>query len=249
VRSPFEIIPARATPADSAPCSQSWRLRTATWTYRASRRWPCSTSRPPTRTGASRARTHRCDALTGLTVQPAIGSHHQSSACLLCLPPALARAAPRRRPSRSVPILLLDPSADPAGLCSQIFCSTRVAGIPHVALEDRYSVSRVRSLEGFYGVIVSAGYRDAPFDIVSELLPRITQLERLANPEHADARIVEVEDAARNATHIQPNFVLRSMPVPFRPWRWLRRVMIEELYGRLRLVESSPSSVGLYPGD
>lgn len=96
----------------------------------------------------------------------------------------------------------------------------------------------MRSLEGFYGVIVSAGYRDAPFDIVNELLPRIVQLERLANPEHAEVRIVEIQDAARNATHIQPNYVLRSMPVPFRPWRWLRRVMIEELYGRLRSAQS-----------
>jgi len=146
--------------------------------------------------------------------------------------PALPRVVVRLRLCLCCPGSL----AYPTVFCAQIFCSTRVVGISHVALEDRYSVSRVRSLEGFYGVIVSAGYRDTPFDIVTELLPKITQLERLANPELAEARIVDIMAAARNATHIQPNYFLRSMPAPFRPWRWLRRILVEELYGRLRSV-------------
>lgn len=99
--------------------------------------------------------------------------------------------------------------------------------------------------KGFYGVVVSSGYRDNGFDIVTELLPRIIQLEQLANPDHARERVPEIEEASRNATHIQPNFVFRCAPVPFKAWRFVRRILIEELYGRIRFVLSFSSNVCL----
>ncbi len=47
---------------------------------------------------------------------------------------------------------------------SKVFLSVRVLPIARVAVEDRYVVSKVRTVEGFYGVTYHLGFRDE-FDV------------------------------------------------------------------------------------
>ncbi|KAL7409758.1 potassium transporter [Mrakia frigida] len=117
-----------------------------------------------------------------------------------------------------------------------IFLSTRVVGLAHVEEEDRYLISKVRSLEGFYGVTVRLGFRDQLPNFVRDLLPRIIAMEAASNPVTAERHVKEIIEAGKNTTHILPNYVLESRLRGNEPWPVVRRWMIEQVYDRIRVM-------------
>lgn len=83
-----------------------------------------------------------------------------------------------------------------------IFLSTQVVGLPHVGLEDRYEIVKVRSLQGFYAVNVRLGYRDARPRYSEEILERLKGIEASWDRKGAERNVREIEEAARNVTHM-----------------------------------------------
>jgi hypothetical protein len=70
-----------------------------------------------------------------------------------------------------------------------IFLTTRVLPVPHVEHADRYVVSRVEVLPGFYGVAQYLGFRDEAALHFDEIVARVGELEeRYADPREADRR-------------------------------------------------------------
>jgi KUP system potassium uptake protein len=99
-----------------------------------------------------------------------------------------------------------------------IFLTTRVLPVPHVEDADRYVVSRVEVLPGFYGVAQFLGFRDEAALHFDEIVARVSELEEryAVREKHADARhrVEQLLDLARHPTHV-------CEPTPFpcpRPW-------------------------------
>ncbi|KAG8988684.1 hypothetical protein FRB94_002992 [Tulasnella sp. JGI-2019a] len=119
-----------------------------------------------------------------------------------------------------------------------IFLSVKTMNINHVPMEDRYAVTKVRTLQGFYGVTYALGFRDDFLMDTNAIIERICALEsrRGANDE-ADAMttITEIRTVAKQSTHIVPHYHVVSLPVTG--------------YGRLNGIASSIRSIlidGLY---
>lgn len=99
---------------------------------------------------------------------------------------------------------------------------------------------------GFYSVTVRLGYRDSRHSetYAAELAPRLSAIESsLAGPAVVRNKILEdIKEAANNVTQILPAYVLQSLmadseenvSVAGRGWAFVRRVMVEELFARLR---------------
>jgi hypothetical protein len=87
-----------------------------------------------------------------------------------------------------------------------IFLTTRVLPVPHVENADRYVVSRVEVLPGFYGVAQFLGFRDEAALHFDEIVARVSELEeRYAVRENrADARhrVEQLLELARHPTHV-----------------------------------------------
>jgi len=118
-----------------------------------------------------------------------------------------------------------------------IFLSVRVVPVAYLSQEDAYSITRVRSIPGFYGVVYRVGFRDDFNPSMKEIMRLICDLEARADPENAKRNIQEVQDASNNTTHIIPNYVVISKPVDA-GWmtpviRYIRAFLIEEIYQRL----------------
>ncbi|PBK97534.1 potassium transporter [Armillaria gallica] len=118
-----------------------------------------------------------------------------------------------------------------------IFLSVSVLPVPRVPAEERYVVSRVRSIQGFYGATYYIGYRDN-FDVkVDDLLERICALEAHADPHNCSRIINRIKEVAGNTTHIVPHYHVVSRHVNVRKFsvivNFLRRYLIEEIYRRL----------------
>lgn len=118
-----------------------------------------------------------------------------------------------------------------------IFLSVRVVPVAYLSQEDAYSVTRVRSIPGFYGVVYRVGFRDDFNPSIKEIMRLVCDLEARADPENAKRNIRELRDASNNTTHIIPNYVVVSKPVdagwatPF--ISYVRAFLIEEIYQRL----------------
>ncbi|KAK7685797.1 hypothetical protein QCA50_011143 [Cerrena zonata] len=115
-----------------------------------------------------------------------------------------------------------------------IFLSARVLPIARVAPEDRYIVSRVRTLQGFYGVTYHLGFRDH-FDVkVEDIVDRICVLEAQSDPKGAASITAEIREVAKSWTHIVPHYVVSSEDVQggrlSKPVSWIRRFLIEDIY-------------------
>ncbi|KAI0074569.1 hypothetical protein K474DRAFT_1524322 [Panus rudis PR-1116 ss-1] len=121
-----------------------------------------------------------------------------------------------------------------------IFLSTRVLPVAQVAIEDRYCVSKARNLEGFYSVIYCHGFRD-DFNVeIDHVVDRICNLEMRSDSSEASSRLAEIQQAARNFTHIVPHYVVsskkrqngRSSAIR----NWARELLIEEVYRRIAIM-------------
>ncbi|KAI5120334.1 hypothetical protein M0805_000394 [Coniferiporia weirii] len=115
-----------------------------------------------------------------------------------------------------------------------IFLSVRTLPIARVAQEDRYQVTKVRSLQGFYGVTYCLGFRD-DFEVkANEVIHHICALETQLNPEGHNNMVKEIKEAARTCTHIVPHYHVVSKPVSAgrlsKMLTWVRMLLIEDTY-------------------
>jgi KUP system potassium uptake protein len=125
-----------------------------------------------------------------------------------------------------------------------MFLTTKVLPVPHVNDTDRYIVSRVEVLPGFYGVARYLGFRDQATLHIDEIVARIGEIEeRYPDAERraaARARIEQLVVLARRPTHVIPHYAPKSKTFVlgrFTPIaNYLRRVLIEDIYGRLSIM-------------
>ncbi|KAI9452350.1 potassium transporter [Lactarius psammicola] len=124
-----------------------------------------------------------------------------------------------------------------------VFLTTRVLPVPHVDEADRYVVSRVEVLPGFYGVAQYLGFRDEATLRIDEIVARVGELEGRYVGTDADEnkratvrRRVEQLPGARTIPHYAPKskglIMGRLTPIA----SYLRRVLIEDIYGRLSIM-------------
>lgn len=79
-----------------------------------------------------------------------------------------------------------------------------------VPVEDRYIVTRVRSLPGFYGVTYFKGFRDDFQVKIDDIVDKLYDLERRASGESAAERL---RAASKVTTHIVPSYYVVSKQV------------------------------------
>jgi KUP system potassium uptake protein len=118
-----------------------------------------------------------------------------------------------------------------------VFLSVCIVPLPNVPPEERYIVTKVRTVEGFYGATYYIGFRD-DFDVKSEdLVERICAVERQLNPGVSEALVQGIRSAAETTTHIAPHYHVVSRKVHggyISPViNYLRRILIEGIYRRL----------------
>jgi hypothetical protein len=83
-----------------------------------------------------------------------------------------------------------------------MFLTTSVLPVPHVDDGDRYVVSRVEVLPGFYGVAQYVGFRDQATLRIDEIIARVGELdERYSGPD-AHNRAAELVEFSRHPTHV-----------------------------------------------
>ncbi|TFK27651.1 potassium transporter [Coprinopsis marcescibilis] len=117
-----------------------------------------------------------------------------------------------------------------------IFLSVCVTPLARVPKNEQYIVTKVRSLDGFYGVTYYLGFRDN-FDVqIEDLVEKIVQIEQEVNP-NAEIAISEIRLAIAEATHIAPHYHVLSKRVQaglFTPVaNYIRSLLIETLYRRI----------------
>ncbi|KAL4246799.1 Potassium transporter [Abortiporus biennis] len=118
-----------------------------------------------------------------------------------------------------------------------IFLSVRVLPTPRIPSHERYAVSKVRTIQGFYGVTYHLGFRD-DFDVkVEEIIEQICSIERRADPAGSAALIREIQEVAQNSTHIVPHYMISSKDINggrlLTVVNYCRRFLIEEIYRRI----------------
>ncbi|KAI0072602.1 potassium transporter [Panus rudis PR-1116 ss-1] len=121
-----------------------------------------------------------------------------------------------------------------------VFLSARVLPVARVALEDRYYVSKARNLEGFYSVIYYLGFRD-DFNVEASILATSISLREMRSASsEASSRLAEIQQAARNFTHIVPHYVVSSRERQdgrlSAIWDWARKLLIDEVYMRIAIM-------------
>jgi len=118
-----------------------------------------------------------------------------------------------------------------------VFLSVCIVPLPRIPLEERYIVTKVRTVQGFYGVTYYIGFRD-DFDVRAEdLVEKICITERQLNPQVSETILEEIRSVAQRTTHITPHYHVVSRRVnvgyisPF--INYLRAFLIEGLFRRL----------------
>ncbi|KAG8799422.1 hypothetical protein FRC16_005165 [Serendipita sp. 398] len=122
-----------------------------------------------------------------------------------------------------------------------VFLTVRIMPVAHVEKEDRYRVTKVRSLPGFYGATYMKGYRDKFNVDVSAIVELITVLELrgVESQEDATSIVDEIITAGRSATHIVPHYhvIARRLIIFGAPIiNWIRRLLIEDVYRSIAYV-------------
>ncbi|KAF8476540.1 potassium transporter [Russula ochroleuca] len=121
-----------------------------------------------------------------------------------------------------------------------IFLTVSVLPVAHVDAVDRYVVSRVDSLPGFYGVAQYRGFRDEPSLDIDEIVTKINDVEIRLGRDGAALVVSQLKDHSLRPTHVVPHYEVRSRglnmgritPV----MNYIRRALIEEVYGRLSVM-------------
>jgi len=97
-----------------------------------------------------------------------------------------------------------------------------LTGIEELILTERFSV----------------GYLDTSRAEIPELVERITSIESRyhASEMELTKRIQIIQKASSNSTHVIPSYSLISRPLPWRVGSWFRKLFVEEIYGRGRVM-------------
>ncbi|KAJ7643910.1 potassium transporter [Roridomyces roridus] len=118
-----------------------------------------------------------------------------------------------------------------------IFLSVSVVPIARVPVEERYAITKVRTVEGFYGVTVYLGFREELDMQTGELIDKICALEEQLDPTQRSGNVGKIRAAARSTTHIAPHYHVVSKPIYCGRIsvvvNWLRTYLIEDIYRRL----------------
>lgn len=137
-----------------------------------------------------------------------------------------------------------------------IFLTVSVLPVAHVEDVDRYVVSRIDSLSGFYGVAQYRGFRDEPSFQIDEIVTKINEIELRLQPDGAELIASQLRDQSTRLTHVYVSSqslisVTRTEPTQYRVphytvrsrgldvgritpvMNYIRRVLIESVYGRL----------------
>ncbi|KAF7348337.1 hypothetical protein MSAN_01787700 [Mycena sanguinolenta] len=118
-----------------------------------------------------------------------------------------------------------------------IFLNITVVPIARVSSEDRYVITKVRTVQGFYGVTAYLGFREK-FDVrADEIIEKICALEMHLDPRQIFGTVDQIRAAARSTSHIVPHYYVvskkldagRLSPVI----NWVRKYLIEDIYRRL----------------
>ncbi len=78
----------------------------------------------------------------------------------------------------------------------------RTVAVPHLELRDRYLITKVRSLDGFFGVTMRKGYLDRMTPEVDEIVARIIAVERHFSGVDIENRVEDIRAAAQTPTHV-----------------------------------------------
>ncbi|KAK7685859.1 hypothetical protein QCA50_011206 [Cerrena zonata] len=140
-----------------------------------------------------------------------------------------------------------------------IFLSTTKLPVARVPPEERYSVTKVRTLQGFYGVSYYVGFRDE-FDVkvaikldclpistanslsdfqIADIINIICNIEERLHPESEESApiIRDIKLAAESSTHIVPHYVVSSRKTETGRFstavNFIRKMLIEEGYRRI----------------
>ncbi|EIN06328.1 potassium transporter [Punctularia strigosozonata HHB-11173 SS5] len=115
-----------------------------------------------------------------------------------------------------------------------IFLSVRMRPIAHVHPNDKYIVTKVYAVEGFYAVTYALGFRE-DFEVkVEEIVSRICAVEARTNPEGSSYTVDTIKQYASTATHIVPHYYVMSKKIDggiaSKAVHWIRAFLIESLY-------------------
>jgi len=120
-----------------------------------------------------------------------------------------------------------------------IFLSVHMLPIAYVPAEDAFSVTKVRSIKGFYGATYRIGFRDDFNPSTEHILRIIHDIEARADPSQSRRILDEIKEATDRIVHLIPHYHVVSEDVHFSPrWAavalsWIRRLFIEAIYRRL----------------
>lgn len=92
-----------------------------------------------------------------------------------------------------------------------IFLTVSVLPVPRVEDVDRYVVSRVDSLPGFYGVSQYLGFREDPSLHIEEIVTKINELEVRRGREGAGLITSQLMDHSLRPTHVYVSRILISV--------------------------------------
>ncbi|KAL0576040.1 hypothetical protein V5O48_005948 [Marasmius crinis-equi] len=94
-----------------------------------------------------------------------------------------------------------------------IFLSVTILPTPTVPEYQRYIVSKLGSMEGFYSVTYQLGFRD-PFDVkVDNLLPALYSFERDHDPEYGSIAIDRLKSVSSSFTHMYESLLMFCHPI------------------------------------
>jgi KUP system potassium uptake protein len=77
-----------------------------------------------------------------------------------------------------------------------------VLPVAHVDDIDRYVVTRVDTLSGFYGVAQYQGFRDEPSFHIDEIITKINELEFRLRPDQAGLITSQLREQSVRLTHV-----------------------------------------------
>ncbi|KAF8139183.1 potassium transporter [Mycena galopus ATCC 62051] len=118
-----------------------------------------------------------------------------------------------------------------------IFLNVTVVPVARVSSEERYAITKVRTVEGFYGVTAYLGFREK-FDIrADDIIEKICAIEMHIDPRQLSGTVDQIRSVSRSTTHVAPRYHVVSKTIDVGTLspiiNWFRKYLIEDIYRRL----------------